>query len=471
MKNYRIVIAVILLSISCSSASGQVVGKASLRPKQEERLFRSKAVDRKIKEMMKKIPDAEVAWMFEGCFPNTLDTTVHFKEGKNGEEDDTYVLTGDIPAMWLRDSGAQVWTYLPYIKDDMALQRLIRGVILRQFRSIRLDPYANAFLIDETQESNWKSDNTKMLPGVWERKYEIDSLCYPLRLAYAYWKLTGDDSIFDENFLETLNMILNTFEEQQRRNGPKTSYKFTRRTTSLHDTMENYGYGHPAKYCGLIASAFRPSDDSTILPFLVPSNFFVINVMEKMMEVVKEEELLKRMRKLVEEVKRGIEEYAIVETKNFGKVYAYEVDGRGNVLLMDDANAPSLLSLPYLCDMPLSDPIYQNTRRMILSEANPYYFEGKEIVLENGTRVTPRGIGSPHTGYDMIWHMSIIMRGLTTDNKEEIEECLQMLKATTGGKGFMHESFQKDNPKEFTRAWFSWANGLFGELVMKLYDD
>ena len=177
------------------------------------------------------------------------------------------------------------------------------------------------------------------------------------------------------------------------------------------------------------------------------------------------------MRKLVEEVKQGIEEYAIVETKIFGKVYAYEVDGRGNVLLMDDANAPSLLSLPYLCDMPLSDPIYQNTRRMILSEANPYYFEGKEIVLENGTRVTPRGIGSPHTGYDMIWHMSIIMRGLTTDNKEEMEECLLMLKATTGGKGFMHESFQKDNPKEFTRAWFSWANGLFGELVMKLYDD
>ena len=466
--------ALIMLSFFCLTTRGQSLIKESPRPSKEKRLFKSKTIDKKIDEMIKAIPDAEVAWMFDGCFPNTLDTTVHFKEGKNGMEDDTYVLTGDIPAMWLRDSGAQVWTYLPFIRDDITLQKLIRGVILRQFRSIRLDPYANAFLIDDMQESDWKSDNTQMLPGVWERKYEIDSLCYPLRLAYEYWLQTGDDSIFDKPFLATLQIILNTFEEQQRRNGPKTSYKFTRRTTSLHDTMENYGYGHPAKYCGLIASAFRPSDDSTIFPFLIPSNFFAVSVMEKMLVVMKtkhkaETDLIKRLEKLIAEVKQGLENYAIAETKDFGKVYAYEVDGRGNQLLMDDANAPSLLSLPYLCDIPLSDPIYQNTRRMILSDSNPYFFVGKGIEQSNGQIIVPQGIGSPHTGYDMIWPMSIIMRGLTTDNKEEMEECIQMLRATTGGKGFMHESFHKDNPTQFTRSWFSWANGLFAELVMKCY--
>lgn len=448
----------------------------SLRPTEQQRLFRSKAIDKKIERVRKTIKDPILAWMFEGCFPNTLDTTIHFTEGDADHDDDTYIITGDIPAMWLRDSGAQVWPYLKYMKEDPRLQHMIRGLILRQFACIRLDPYANAFLINGSQESHWKSDNTKMLPGVWERKYEIDSLCYPLRLAHEYWRLTGDASIFDARFLQTLTLILNTFEEQQRKGGTKTSYTFTRNTSALHDTVENYGYGHPAKACGLIASTFRPSDDSTIFPFLIPSNFFAVSVLRKAADILAhvptlaaQQALRNRCTALADEVEQALQKYAVVTTPDFGKVYAFEVDGRGNVLLMDDANAPSLLALPYLCDVPASDPIYQNTRRMIFSENNPYYFEGKPIRLADGTTVTPRGIGSPHTGLDKIWPMSIIMRGLTSSDPAEMAECLDIIKATTGGTGFIHESFDKDNPEKFTRVWFSWANGLFAELVEKRY--
>lgn len=494
MKHYLIAIALCTAALSASATPMD-----SLRPTEQQRLFRSKAIDQKIKHVTKTIDDPILAWMFEGCFPNTLDTTIHFEPDAGSGEPDTYIITGDIPAMWLRDSGAQVWPYLQYMKQDPRLQQMIRGLILRQFACIRLDPYANAFLIDGTQKSEWAKDGTTMLPGVWERKYEIDSLCYPLRLAYEYWRLTGDASIFDQRFLQTLTLILDTFQEQQRKNGPKTSYVFTRMTVALHDTTENYGYGHPAKACGLIASTFRPSDDSTILPFLIPSNFFAVSVLEKAADILAHvtidptasntteassgaaggastttasaATLRQRCLAMADEVRQALHKHAVVDTPDYGKVYAFEVDGRGNVLLMDDANAPSLLALPYLCDVPATDPIYQNTRRMIFSDKNPYYFEGKPITLDDGTTVTPRGIGSPHTGYDQIWPMSIIMRGLTSSDPAEIDECLRMLKATTGGTGFIHESFDKDNPATFTRAWFSWANGLFAELVMKRYAD
>ncbi len=96
---------------------------------------------------------------------------------------DTYVITGDIDAMWLRDSSAQVWPYLPLTKEDESLRQLIAGVINRQTRCVLLDPYANAFYKDETKISDWKSDLTDMKPGVHERKWEIDSLCYTIRLA------------------------------------------------------------------------------------------------------------------------------------------------------------------------------------------------------------------------------------------------------------------------------------------------
>lgn len=435
----------------------------SQRPAPEKRLFRSKAIDRKIESMrdilLRKNP--QLWWTFQNCFPNTLDTTVHYSKTEDGD-DDTFVITGDIHAMWLRDSAAQVWPYLRYMKDDKDLQRMIRGVIRRQIKSICIDPYANAFNFGPTG-SEWQSDYTDMKPELHERKYEIDSLCYPVRLAYEYWLLTGDDTIFDAKWIEAVEKMLQVFRDQQRKRGNRTPYTFARTTSALHDTVSNYGYGHPANPVGLIASFFRPSDDSCVFPFLVPSNFFAVSILRKAATVLDKvnhnDALSAECTALANEVEAALRRYAVVDTPQYGKVYAFEVDGFGSHLLMDDANAPSLLSLPYLTEISISDPIYQNTRRMIWSHQNPYFFSGK----------AGEGIGGPHTGYDNVWPMSIIMKALTTTNRSEQEACIAQLLATDAGTGFMHESFNKDNPTKFTRSWFAWANTLFGELVIDVY--
>ena len=435
------------------------------RPPVKKRCFTSKAVEKQIKDMHSKLVEVSPKlWqMFQNSFPNTLDTTV-FPDG-----DRTFVITGDIDAMWLRDSGAQVWTYINYIQDDPELAKLIRGVILQQFEFICLDPYANAFLNDPTKESEWATDYTTMKKGVHERKYEIDSLCYPLRLAYQYWLLTGDDSIFGELWQNALDKILALFREQQRKNGTKTSYKFQRKTHVLHDTYSNYGYGHPAKPCGMIASAFRPSDDSQIFPYLIPANFFAESVLRKaaviLEKVNKDAGKAKECLALAHEIHKGLMENATVVHPKYGRVYAFEVDGFGSYLLMDDANAPSLLALPYLCPelVSVNDEVYQNTRRMIWSEDNPYFFTG----TYDGTKIG--AIGSPHTGLDKVWPMSIIMKGLTSNDVNEQRECVDLLVKTDAGTGFMHESFNPSNPADFTRSWFAWTNGLFGELVIKAY--
>jgi len=435
------------------------------RPPVKERLFRSKAIDKQITSLEQRLRaiNPKLWWMFRNCFPNTLDTTVSYQRTPDGD-DDTFVITGDIHAMWLRDSAAQVWPYLPYMKDDKELQHMIRGVIRRQLACICIDPYANAFNLGPTG-SQWQSDETDMKPELHERKYEIDSLCYPIRLAYAYWQLTGDDSIFDERWLKAIQEVLRVFHEQQRKHGNRTTYMFARKTSALHDTVSNYGYGHPANPVGLIASTFRPSDDSTVFPFLVPSNFFAASVMRKASEILtkvnRNQELAAQCANLAKEVDSALKQYAVVEHPQFGKVYAFEVDGFGSHLLMDDANAPSLLSLPYLTDVPMNDPIYQNTRKMIWSEQNPYFFSGK----------AGAGIGSPHTGYDNVWPMSYVMKALTTTDRAEQEQCLQWLLNADAGTGFMHESFNKDDASDFTRSWFAWANTLFGELVIRMYGD
>ncbi|ANE50004.1 glycoside hydrolase family 125 protein [Flavisolibacter tropicus] len=429
------------------------------RPPLADRHFTSLAVEATIEKIKKQTRNKELAWLFENCYPNTLDTTVYYKE-TNGRPD-TYVITGDIDAMWMRDSTAQVWPYLALVREDVKLQKLIEGVINRHTRYIYKDPYANAFYNDENKVSEWKDDLTDMKSGVHERKWEIDSLCYPIRLAYAYWKKTGHTAPFDNEWKEAISLIVKTFKEQQRK-GDRGPYHFQRNTAKATDTLPLQGYGYPVKPVGLICSAFRPSDDATVYSFLIPSNFFAVvslrQAAEMLQSIHKDSKLATECTQLANEVNEALKVHATAQHPQFGKVFAFEADGFGNHLFMDDANVPSLLSLPYLGSVSKTDPVYLNTRKMILSESNPFFFKGKAA----------EGIGGPHVAVDMIWPLSIIMRGLTSSSEQEIKYCIDTLQKTHGGKGFMHESFHKDDPTKYTRDWFAWANTIFGEFVLQV---
>ncbi len=439
---------------------------ADLRPAEEERLFRSEAVEGEITRVCGLLENERLRWMFANCFPNTLDTTVHYREDEEGRPD-TYVYTGDIPAMWLRDSGAQVWPYVDLCRGDEPLRKMIAGTILRQFRLICIDPYANAFNDGPTgrgEDVNYPWLPKPQDPWVFERKWEIDSHCYPIRLAYHYWKTTGDDSVLGGEWVEAMRKILHTMREQQRKEG-HGDYTFLRITDRQLDTKCCVGRGNPVKPVGLIASAFRPSDDATTFEFLIPSNFMAVNSLRKAAEMLSvvnhEEQLAGECRSLAEEVELALKKYAVVEHPKYGKIYAYEVDGFGSCQLMDDANVPSLLSMPYLGDVDRHDPIYENTRRFVWSEDNPYFWRGP----------AGEGIGGPHIGVEMIWPMSIMMKAFTSDNDEEIRDCILRLITTDAGQGFIHESFSRHDATRFTRPWFAWQNTLFGELILKLVNE
>ena len=433
----------------------------SQRPELSKRKFVSKSLENTIKKVKKSIADEELAWIFENCYPNTLDTTVNHYQ-KNGKPY-TYVITGDIDAMWLRDSSAQVFPYLSLAKEDEKLKNLLKGVINKQIEFVLLDPYANVFYDDNQKVSEWKNDFTEMKPGVHKRKWEIDSLCYVMRLSYHYWKTTGDASIFDEVWKNAMLLILKTFREQQRKEN-KGPYKFQRGNGNPLDTQFGGGYGNPTHKNGLIHSMFRPSDDATFYPYLISSNMFAVVSLTQISEIFNTNfsslNIDNQFIELANEVGEAIKNYAIFDRKEFGKIYALEIDGFGNALFMDDANVPNLLSIPYLGYTSYHDEIYKNTRKFSLSTANPWFNEGKFA----------KGIGGPHVGENKIWPLGLIMQALTTDDDEEIFCCLKTLKNTHAGTGFIHESFDVNNPKDFSRSWFAWANTLFGELILHLYE-
>ena len=431
------------------------------RPKPADRRFTSTAVEETIQTVRGKIGDPNLAVLFANCFPNTLDTTVY--PGSFEGKPDTHVVTGDIDAMWLRDSSAQLWPYVALLKQDAKLRELVEGVIRRQGRMIRLDPYANAFTHHPTDPAlSWAvEDKTKHIPGVAERKWEIDSLCYPVRLAHGYWKATGDTAPFDAAWKETGWTILRTFREQQRKGG-KGPYSFQRSSPIPTDTVPLSGFGNPARPVGLIHSMFRPSDDACVYPLFVPANLFAVVSLHKLAELANgplgDAKLAAECIALAAEVEKALALHGQTDDAKHGRIWAYEVDGYGNVLKMDDANAPGLLSMAYLGSCKIDDPLYRRTRGYALSEDNPYFFRG----------TAAEGIGGPHEGLDSIWPMSILMRALTSADEAEIRQCLRWLRDTTAGTGFMHESFKKNDAKEFTRPWFAWANTLYGELILKL---
>lgn len=392
--------------------------------------------------------------LFETCYTNTLNTTV-----KEMEDGSTYVITGDIPAMWLRDSTAQLRPYLLLAKEDQEIGDLIAGLVKRQFQYINRDPYANAF--NEAANGNcWEKDETEQNPWVWERKYEIDSLCYPLQLAWMLWKQTGRTDYLDETFVKGAEKILRVFQTEQNHE-EDSPYHFIRRNTYFTDTLSRDGKGALVKSgIGLTWSGFRPSDDACVYGYLIPSNMFAVVVLRYLEEIAEtvldQKELAEEAEALAVSIQEGIEQYGITRTEAYGEVYAYETDGFGQYNLMDDANVPSLLSMDYIGYQGKNREVAENTRKLILSESNPYYYTGSKA----------KGIGSPHTPPRYIWHISLAIQGLTAKTREEKRKILELLMNTDGGKGCMHEGFHVDNPSQYTREWFSWANAMFCELVM-----
>ena len=431
------------------------------RPVKSARHFTSAAVEETIQRVQRGMADPALAVMLENCYPNTLDTTVF--PGSFEGKPDTYVVTGDIDAMWLRDSSAQLWPYLPLAKQDAPLRELLEGVIHRQARMILIDPYANAFMRDASAAPlSWAvNDLTEHHAGVGERKWEVDSLCYTIRLAHGYWKQTGDTRPFDAQWKEAAWTIVRTFRTQQRKQG-QGPYKFQRSSPVPTDTLPLGGFGNPAVPVGMIFSMFRPSDDACIYPLFVPANLFAVVSLRQLAQIatkiVDDTKLAAEAEALAAEVEQALNLYGKVQHPKFGEIWAYEVDGYGNALMMDDAGAPGLLSLPYLDCCRKDDPLYLRTRQFVHSASNPYFVKGKAA----------EGVGGPHVGADWVWPMAILYRALTSTDEREIRQCLRWLRDTTAGTGFIHESFEKDDPMNFTRPWFAWANTLFGELVVNL---
>ena len=396
----------------------------------------------------------DLALLFTNCYPNTLETTTKILDDQSA-----FVITGDIHAMWLRDSAAQVHHYLPVAKENDELADIIEKMIKRYSIYIPKDPYANAFN-EYDNDRGHKDDITFRSPWVWERKYEVDSLCSVINIAYKFYKKTGRTGHLDEDFKAVLNIILDVFETEQYHD-EKSEYSFTRHNCPESDTLPCNGKGNPTAYTGMTWSGFRPSDDRCIYGYLIPSEMFAVVTLgylsELALNIYKDSALSERALKLRQEIDEGIKKYGIYDHPKYGKIYAYETDGLGNYVLMDDANVPSLLSAPYIGYCSADDEIYQNTRKFILSEDNPFYFSGSVL----------HGIGSPHTEKGYVWPISLSLQGLTSDSKKEIEELLGMLVASHAGTYFMHESINCNDEYKFSRSWFAWANSIFSELVLK----
>ncbi|WP_102124704.1 glycoside hydrolase family 125 protein [Deinococcus planocerae] len=394
-----------------------------------------------------------LAAMFESCLTSTLETTV-----RPQSDGTTFVITGDIPAMWLRDSAAQVRPYLLLAPSDPAASDLIAGVVRRQVEYVLHDPYANAF--NETASgARWEDDQTEMSDLVWERKYEVDSLCAVLHLAFQLWRATGRTDHLDTRFRAAAALILEVWRREQRHEA-ESPYRFVRTAWQERGQLPRGGLGSPIAETGMTWSGFRPSDDACRYGYLVPSNMYAVVVLghlERLAdEVLDDLDLLREARSLAASIQAGLDAHAKVEHPEFGTIYAYEVDGLGNYLLMDDANVPSLLSLPYLGSCAQDDPLYLNTRRFVLSRANPYFYSGRAAA----------GVGSPHTPTGYVWPIALAIQGLTATDDVERLEMLRLLETTDAGTLWMHESFSADDPRRFTRPWFSWANAMLCELVL-----
>ena len=413
------------------------------------------AIDRAIARVKEMFPeDGHIAEVFAACISDTLKKTIHIQE-----DGSVFVITGDIPAMWLRDSACQLLPFLRFAKEEPDIREILIKLVERQMKCILLDPYANAFNA-KSDGSGWMQDKTEMKPELWERKYEIDSLCFPMWLSHQLWKMTGATEHFTEEWKAAAWTVIRTFRTEQDHEG-QSSYRFERSNCVFTDTLSREGKGALVKSnVGLIWSGFRPSDDACVYGYLIPSNMLASVVLGHIAEIAEEiygdQELAKEAAAFSAEVRAAVGKYAVLPNteKNY---YAYEVDGYGQYLVMDDANLPSLLSMPFFGWCSSDDELYKNTRSVILSDQNPHYFKGKAL----------RGIGSPHTPTNYVWDIAIAMQGLTSTERDEKYACIKMMADNDAGTSLMHEGIHVDDSMQYTRPWFSWANSMYCELVME----
>ena len=362
------------------------------------------------------------------------------------ENGQPFIITGDIPAMWLRDSTWQVAPLLHSNHPDVI--ELLIALSKTQIELFLIDPYANAFNPAPNGEC-WHKDFLDQSPWVFERKYELDSWASVLYLARMIIEKYGRLDHIDRSFKEALELMLKLARKEQHHD--PESYIFKRDNGVPHDSLSHNGYGAPIGYTGMVYSAFRPSDDACIYGFLVPSNIFFCNELELLPENLKYAETIT----LSADIRKGIEEFAVIDGK-----YAYEVDGLGNSVFIDDANIPSLLSLPLLGCLSPHNEIYKATREFILSKKNPFYFVGAKA----------EGVGSQHTPTNYVWPIALAVQALTDPSVDKKLEMLELLEQTDAGTGNMHEAFHVNDDREFTRPWFSWADMTYIQLVLASVD-
>ncbi|AEB06644.1 Uncharacterized conserved protein UCP028846 [Coriobacterium glomerans PW2] len=402
------------------------------------------------------LPTAQTQRMFRDLLPDALERAVTLLP-----DGTCFVATGDLPAMWLRDATFQVLPYV-YLADEIpALAELARRVLRRELRFVRLDPYANAF--NETPSgAHWSDDETdvEVNPQVWERKFEIDTLCAPLLLALRLIDRTGDTSILDDEFWATFDVILSTFETEQRHDS--SPYFFRRAGCAENDTLPCDGRGTPVERTGMIWNGFRPSDNRCELGYHVPANMFASSVLGALLPLIGESnhELARRASTMIAEIEHGIEAHAVLSLPNGRIGFAYEVDGLGGARFMDDANTPSLLSLPYLGAIDAESSLWQATKSFVLSAENPYFYRGRAL----------SGIGSEHTPKRYVWPIALAMEGLVSRDPSVKADRLERICATSAQTGQCHEGVHADDPTRFTRTWFSWANMTYCQLALDYLD-
>lgn len=366
--------------------------------------------------------DPDLAQLFRNAFPNTLDTTIQWHtNGSNAntsssqkhKEDDTpwqgsqtFIVTGDINAEWLRDSTNQLSGYQALAKQDPAIHTLILGAINTQVEFVIQSPYCNAFQppppsgldpVPSSQKDNVRPKYDTSV--VYECKYELDSLASFLALGTEFYEHTKSIEFLTSRWYKALDSVLSVLDAQSQPTFNAQSkyiqnqYTFQRETKSGTETLGLDGLGNPLNEgTGLIRSAFRPSDDATIFGFFVPPNAMMAVQLQKTAAVIQAAgghgDLATKLQQRGEKLQQAVWDYGVVQHTKYGDVFAFEVDGYGSRTLMDDANMPSLLSLPLLDFVDQNNFVYKNTRKMVLEKSgNPYYLNGSVF----------KGIGGPHS--------------------------------------------------------------------------